>query len=598
MIKKLLLAGALALTFLSEGIAQITTTTTHSFFTEGDATVYHDYDGHSSFPTIAVSNDTVVITATKNGTTGQYDAVEVDAPNTWNAATGTARNIQLKIKANPALTVASGNGQLEISLKDNNTNTPGTYANSTDKLSPVVDVDTSWTIVSVTLPPNAFVDYQSGNCPGGAGTCLIDSTQIAGLLLAPNSGGAYSGTIEVAYIYAGDATLDGSPDPAPAATIITLPTVIDTTITPNASVTLAAYALNAPAAVDSISFYSNGTTLLGTAKASPYTLTWNNVASGTYKVTAVAYYTGLSSVTSAVTTITAAALVPITWTSTAPVLTAVSDSGFYTRGDASPQLLGTSVGAGTSYTASVDANNNLVLGVNITATTAKTYPPVTFNIYNPATSLDDTIALPAHADTVWIYAAATSTVQARVALQDSAGYTADQISLITIKTTPTLIPVALPPSVFGDYYSPVVGGACTVANTGSNPCAVNSNKLVLLSLTPNPGSPYYGDITIGYVYIGDTSTTVQQITGVTAAAATAATSVFPNPTISGFANYNVAVSGAVTATLADMTGKVVAVQNGTSGSFDVSGLNKGVYVVSFALNGAYYSSQKLVVSGN
>ena len=100
----------------------------------------------------------------------------------------------------------------------------------------------------------------------------------------------------------------------------------------------------------------------------------------------------------------------------------------------------------------------------------------------------------------------------------------------------------------------------------------------------------------------DTSATVtittSGITGVTAAAATAATSVFPNPTISGVANYNVAVSGAITATLADMTGKVVAVQNGTSGSFDVSGLNKGVYVVSFALNGAYYSSQKLVVSGN
>ena len=86
-------------------------------------------------------------------------------------------------------------------------------------------------------------------------------------------------------------------------------------------------------------------------------------------------------------------------------------------------------------------------------------------------------------------------------------------------------------------------------------------------------------------------------TAVTNAVATSQFSLYPNPANSTV-NYTVAGSGEVTASLSDLSGKVISVQNGASGSFDVSALTKGMYIVSYTVNGQYSSSQKLIVSGN
>jgi uncharacterized protein YqfB (UPF0267 family) len=65
-----------------------------------------------------------------------------------------------------------------------------------------------------------------------------------------------------------------------------------------ASVTISASAADANGTVSKVSFY-NGSTLLGTDSTSPYSFTWNNVAAGSYTITAKATDNGSLETTSA-----------------------------------------------------------------------------------------------------------------------------------------------------------------------------------------------------------------------------------------------------------------------------------------------------------
>jgi len=70
-----------------------------------------------------------------------------------------------------------------------------------------------------------------------------------------------------------------------------------------ASIAITASASDSDGTVSKVDFY-NGTTLLGTKTSSPYTFTWNNVAAGTYTLTAIATDNGGASTTSAAVTVT------------------------------------------------------------------------------------------------------------------------------------------------------------------------------------------------------------------------------------------------------------------------------------------------------
>jgi hypothetical protein len=89
-----------------------------------------------------------------------------------------------------------------------------------------------------------------------------------------------------------------------------------------ASISLAASASDADGTISKVEFY-NGTTLLGTDTASPYTFAWSSVPAGTYTVKAVAYDNSGASTTSATSTITVATS---TTTSTAPTAVAFTAS--------------------------------------------------------------------------------------------------------------------------------------------------------------------------------------------------------------------------------------------------------------------------------
>ena len=73
--------------------------------------------------------------------------------------------------------------------------------------------------------------------------------------------------------------------------------VANTTFTAPASVTINAAAADSNGKVSKVEFY-NGSTLLGSDTASPYTFTWNNVAAGNYTITAKATDNGSLTTTS------------------------------------------------------------------------------------------------------------------------------------------------------------------------------------------------------------------------------------------------------------------------------------------------------------
>src|SRR5207237_106144 len=75
------------------------------------------------------------------------------------------------------------------------------------------------------------------------------------------------------------------------------------TLTAPATVTLSANATAPDGTIARVEFY-NGTTLLNSDTAAPYTFTWSSVPAGTYTVKAIAYDNSGASTTSAVSTIT------------------------------------------------------------------------------------------------------------------------------------------------------------------------------------------------------------------------------------------------------------------------------------------------------
>ncbi len=98
----------------------------------------------------------------------------------------------------------------------------------------------------------------------------------------------------------GTATTTNTPPTA----VLTAPAT--TSFTAPASITITATAADADGTIASVKFY-NGTTLLSTVTAAPYTYTWANVTAGTYGITAVATDNAGATTTSTAKSITVSA---------------------------------------------------------------------------------------------------------------------------------------------------------------------------------------------------------------------------------------------------------------------------------------------------
>ena len=97
----------------------------------------------------------------------------------------------------------------------------------------------------------------------------------------------------------------GAPNQSPSVTL-TSPSA-GSTFTAPAAVTLSAIATDRDGTIGRVDFYANGHPV-GSATASPYTVGWNNVAAGSYSLTAVARDDDGAATTSAPVTITVSAL--------------------------------------------------------------------------------------------------------------------------------------------------------------------------------------------------------------------------------------------------------------------------------------------------
>ena len=105
------------------------------------------------------------------------------------------------------------------------------------------------------------------------------------------------------------------------------------TFTAPATITIAASASDPDGSVAKVDFYA-GTTLLGTATAAPYSLTWSNVAAGNYSLTAVATdNTGATTTSAAVpVTVSNSSTLPQGWTDTDVGATGAAGSAAYSNG--------------------------------------------------------------------------------------------------------------------------------------------------------------------------------------------------------------------------------------------------------------------------
>ena len=100
-----------------------------------------------------------------------------------------------------------------------------------------------------------------------------------------------------------DSVLVTTPTPNQAPTVSLTSPANGATFTAPATITVSASASDADGTIAKVDFFA-GTTLIGTDTTSPYSITWNNVAAGSYSITAVATDNGGAATTSAARTIT------------------------------------------------------------------------------------------------------------------------------------------------------------------------------------------------------------------------------------------------------------------------------------------------------
>ena len=157
---------------------------------------------------------------------------------------------------------------------------------------------------------STVTSYQSSNGTSwsmmGSQSLVLGSTAYVGLAVC-----SHSATTRTHAQFSNVRVITTSANQAPTVTL-TSPTNASTFTAP-ASVTLSATAADTDGTIAKVEFY-NGTTLLNTDTAAPYTYTWSSVPAGTYALKAVAYDNNGASASSLTSTIT----VGTSTTSTAP----------------------------------------------------------------------------------------------------------------------------------------------------------------------------------------------------------------------------------------------------------------------------------------
>ena len=211
---------------------------------------------------VPAGNYTITAKATDNGslvTASAAVAISVSAPNAAPSVSITSPVTNATFAAPASVTISAA------------------AADADGKVSKVQFYNGSTLLATDTSSPYS---YTWNNVPAGNYTITAKATDNGSLVTA-------SAAVVIS-VY--------TPNGAPSVSI-TSP-VTNATFTAPASVTINAAAADTDGTISKVEFY-NSDTLLGTVTASPYTFTWNNVASGNYKITAKATDNSLLAATSA-----------------------------------------------------------------------------------------------------------------------------------------------------------------------------------------------------------------------------------------------------------------------------------------------------------
>ena len=192
-----------------------------------------------------------------------------------------------------------------------------TAATPPPNVPPTVSVTSPANGAAAVAPASFTVSATAGDSDGSVAKVdfFVGGTRIGTVTSAPYTltwsnvpAGSYSLTA-VATDDAGAATTSGAVSvtvntPANAAPTVSLTAPANGTVaTAPASFTLTASAADSDGTVAKVDFFA-GTTAIGTATASPYSISWSNVAAGTYSLTAVATDNAGATTTSSAVSVT------------------------------------------------------------------------------------------------------------------------------------------------------------------------------------------------------------------------------------------------------------------------------------------------------
>jgi hypothetical protein len=286
---------------------------------------------------------------------------------TWALTTTASYNttsITLSGAANaaPAITLAtptvSGAAPATVSLSATATDADGNIAS-------VVFYNGSTVLANVTSAPYT---YSWANVAAGTYTITAKATDNSGTAI---TSGAATVTVNAA-----------SGNAAPAVTLAT-PTVSGTA---PATVSLSATATDTDGTISKVEFL-NGTTVLATITASPYTYSWTSVAAGTYSVTARATDSGNAVTTSAVKTVTVTSAANV-----APTLTFNTTASKYVSLSSASAIVGSVMNNATDpfIVSGLDINvtddNLSTLTFSMTSSKTAVVPAANFTITGTGTA--------------------------------------------------------------------------------------------------------------------------------------------------------------------------------------------------------------------
>lgn len=273
----------------------------------------------------------ITVTATASDSDGTISKVEF-----YNGANliGTSTTAPYSIAWN---SVASGSYTLTAKATDNSgASTTSSGVNITVKApnaAPTVSITAPSAGASFTAPANISISANASDSDGSiakveffSGTTLIGTSSVAPFSITWNSvaAGSYTLKAKATDNLGASTTSAGVSISVKAANVA--PTVSisspanNSTFAAPANISITASASDSDGTVSKVEFY-NGTSLIGTATASPYTIAWNSVVSGTYSLTAKATDNSGASTTSAAISITVKANLPPTVTLANPAST-------------------------------------------------------------------------------------------------------------------------------------------------------------------------------------------------------------------------------------------------------------------------------------